>query len=367
MTETLKAKTEKTRGTHLTACPGCGAFYDPAKLDPAKTAVCKNCGVDLSLTPEEAAKQRLSDSELAEKLASLNKKAGITKKLAIGGACAVAAATAFESFTLGMAGFIAACVFGIMYASLFVSAKTLLANNITRDIMAEVFDECIYTALGRLPDETLCEAGVIWGWDTASGSDLVTAKYKGHTVNFSDIELCEKVESEDDHGNTKTQYALRFKGQWLVCELGREVPAKLRLRENIERTGKLSRKLFGGRIESKDDVKTENEAFNKRFQILTEDPHSAFYILTPHFMEFIMNADDAADTRTYLSFLENRVHILAYNRKDSFELKKGDGANLEQIRQRMRGDLNYITSILDELLRNEYLFGNTNGEGMHES
>lgn len=346
-------------------CPNCGAFYNPEEPNVEEWR-CSNCGVDLSLTKEEAALQRLSDNELVAELSALNKKAGTAKTLAIVCVVAFLVLLGIRAWPLGIAAFIGAAVFGVLYSRSSNKAKTLLSNNITRDIMSEVFDEVIYAANMRFPDETLREAALIPNWDRANGSDLVAAKYKGHTINFCDIELEEEVQREDSDGNTSTSYVTKFKGQWLVCELGREVPAKLRLRENAERSGKLSKKIFGERIGNKSDVKTENEVFNERFQILTEDPHSAFYILTPHFMELILNADDTANTHTYLSFLENRVHILCHTGRDSFELQKNDGANLDMIRARMRGELNYITSVLDELLKNEYLFGCTKEEAGNE-
>ncbi len=357
---TMNGNVEELKAQGYKPCPGCGAYYNPA--DPnVKDWHCSNCGADLTLSPEEAAAVRLNDAELAGQLAALNQKANTMKILAL--VCVIAVFVLWIAHPLlGAAMFIPAAVFAVMSANAGGKAKTLLANNITRDIFSEVFDECIYAAGYRLPDELLREAALISNWDRASGSDLVSAKYKGHTINFSDIELEEEVECEDSDGNTSTSYETRFKGQWMILELGREVPAMLRLRENIERTGKISKKIFGERIENKDDVKTENEAFNKRFQILTEDEHSAFYILTPHFMEFIMRADDAANTRTYLSFTQNRVHIACYTGRDSFELQKNDGANLEAVRARMKSELRYITSIADELLQNEYLFGRT-GEG----
>ncbi len=359
---TMNGTVEELKAQGYKPCPGCGAYYNPA--DPkVKDWHCSNCGTDLNLSPEEAAAVRLSDAELAGQLSSLNKKANTMKILAL--VCAIGIFVLWLIHPLiGAAMFIPAAVFAVLSAKAGSKAKTLLANNITRDILSEGFDECIYAADYRLPDETLREAALIPNWDLATGSDLISAKYRGHTINFSDIELSEEVEREDSDGNTSTSYETKFKGQWMILELGRAVPAKLRLRENIERTGKLSRKLFGERIENKDDVKTENEAFNKRFQILTEDEHSAFYILTPHFMEFIMSADDAANTRTYLSFVENRVHIACYTGKDSFELQKNDGANLDAVRSRMKSELRYITSIADELLKNEYLFGSAGAGGL---
>ncbi len=358
---TMNGNVEELKAQGYKPCPGCGAYYNPA--DPnVKDWHCSNCGADLTLSPEEAAAVRLNDAELAGQLAALNQKANTMKILAL--VCVIAVFVLWIAHPLlGAAMFIPAAVFAVMSASAGSKAKTLLANNITRDILSGVFDECIYGAQYRLPDETLRETG-LFKWDRASGSDLISAKYKGHTVNFSDIELEEEVESEDSDGNTTTSYVTKFKGQWMILELGREVPAKLRLRENIERTGKLSRKLFGDRIENKSDVTTENEAFNKRFQILTEDPHSAFYILTPHFMEFITHADNAANAETDLCFIENRVHIACHTGKDSFELQKNDGANLDAVRARMKSELRYITSIADELLQNEYLFGRTDAGGL---
>lgn len=362
MANTMHHKIQNLQAQGYKPCPGCGAYYNPAEPG-VKDWHCSNCGVDLTLSSEEAAKARLSDMELSNQLMTLNKKADTMKILAL--VCVVGIFVLWLIHPLiGAAAFIPAAVFAVMSASAGSKAKNLLANNITRDILMEVFDECIYAAEYCLPAETLREAALIPNWDTVTGSDLISAKYKGHTINFSDIELSEKVEREDSDGNTSTTHETKFKGQWMILELDRAVPAKLRLRENMERSGKISKKIFGERIENKSDVKTENEAFNKRFQILTEDAHSAFYILTPHFMEFILSADDAANTHTYLCFIEDRVHIACDTGKDSFELQKNDGANLEQIRMRMRSELRYITRVADELLKNEYLFGGAQEGGL---
>jgi len=360
LANTMNEKIQDLKAQGYKPCPNCGAYYNPAEPD-VKDWHCKNCGADLTLSPEDAAKARLSDAELSCHLTALRKKASTMKILAA--VCVVSIFLLWIIHPLiGASAFIPAFVFAFLYTKAGSKAKTLLANNITRDIISQVFDGCIYAAQYCLPDETLREAALIPNWDMATGSDLVSAKYKGHAINFSDIELSEEVEREDSDGNTSTSYETKFKGQWMILELGREVPAKLRLRENVGRSGKISKKILGERIENKSDIKTENEAFNKRFQILTEDPHSAFYILTPHFIEFIMSADDAANTRTYLCFFENRVHIACDTGKDSFELQKNDGADLDRIRARMRRELSFITSIADELLKNEYLFGQT-GEG----
>ncbi len=353
----IKKATNKYATARLIPCLACGDRYDPEKYSPARHDKCPLCGVDLSLSKEEAAKYRMGDAELSAKLSALNGKARFAGILAaVSGACMFIFFTV-EYVVFGFLAVIPTLIFTIMASGASSNAKTLLAGNITKDIISRVFDECNYNAKGRLPDKLVYEANVIFNWNWVSGSDFVTAKYKGCNIQFSDIDLEEKTETTDDKGNTQTRYTERFKGQWLVMELGREVPGALRLIENAERTGKIEKMILGDRKERQSDVDTDNDEFNRRFQIRTTDPHSAFYILTPHFMEFILRADDTANTRTYLSFIDNRVHILCYTGKDSFELQKNDGANLEALRARMKSELSYITSIADELLKNRYLFG----------
>lgn len=306
---------------------------------------------------EEKIKSRISDKELGVQLTALGKKAKLTKFIAIVFGIILMIGYNLGAWLVGTVALIIAVVSIIASLLTSLQAKTLLSDNITRDILMEVFDECNYDAKSRLPDELIIEAALVPNWDEAYGSDLISGKYKGHNIKFSDIVLAEEKEKESDDGAAVTTSNVKFKGQWMVLELGREIPAKLRLRENIERSGTLSKKLFGERFKNKSDVETENEEFNKRFQILTEDPHNAFYILTPHFMEFIIKADDAAKAETNLCFIENRVHIACHTGKDSFELKKNDGSDIDALRTRMKAELYYITSIVDELLKNEYLFG----------
>jgi hypothetical protein len=306
---------------------------------------------------ENTENSRISDQELASQISAYQRKAALTKGLAVLFAVCLLICFWIGIWPVGILALIAACVFAFMSAAASGKAKNLLADNITRGILSEVFEDCEYSPAHYLSEEFLREAGLVSDWDIAAGSDLVSGKYKGRSVQFSDIELSEEIEQEDEEGHTNTTYETRFKGQWMVLALERAVPAPLRLRENIERSGKISKKIFGELRKNKSDVETENVEFNNRFQILTEDAHNAFYILTPHFMEFIMQADAAANTQTNLCFIENRVHIALHTGKDSFELKNNDGKNIDALRTRMKSDLTYMTSIADELLKNKYLFG----------
>jgi hypothetical protein len=355
MAKSLKQIAEEINGTNLISCPGCGVFYDPATIDLSKPVNCTVCGVDLRLSKEEAAKHRMSDDEFTKRINDLHGKAKSNLQLAMLLAVGSFAFIWFFAIFLGAAafiisipGFFAALYFGLRYGRYGSEAKMLLANNITRGVMNEIFEECIYSAQHGLTEELLKEARLFADWDRVSGSDLVCATYKGHNFSFSDVHL--ERQSNDDDG--MTNYNTKFKGQWMVCELTRELPSMLRLRENFQY------KKDGKREKGKSDIETENTAFNDHFQIVTGDPHTAFLILTPHFMEYIVEADAAADARIFMSFVGNHLHILCETMKDSFELDNRETQlDIDRLRARMRGELKYIISIFDELLNNEYLFG----------
>jgi len=109
----------------------------------------------------------------------------------------------------------------------------------------------------------------------------------------------------------------------------------------------------------KSDLETENAAFNEKYQILTPVPQTVFNILTPHFMEYIVNTDKQAGAQTCFNFTGNEVHIALFNRRDLFEVYAKEilrGKSIAEIRMRIREDVKNITDVIDELLINDYLF-----------
>jgi len=233
--------------------------------------------------------------------------------------------------------------------------KQLLSINIVQDALGEVFEDCKYSYGERLSGSLIEEAQLVSGWTSISGSDLVEGKYRGRGIEFSDIKLEKITYRTDGEGNVrKKKRVLLFKGHWLVFELGRELPATVRL---SERGGRRAGQVLKGM--AKGDVETENAAFNQQFRIQAEDPHTAFYILTPHFIEHIMAADAAAMARTSMCFKSGRAHIALDTGRDLFEVG-GSGKDIPALRARIKSEVRYLTGILDELLQNTYLFGEEN-------
>ncbi|MDR0424590.1 MAG: DUF3137 domain-containing protein [Clostridiales Family XIII bacterium] len=236
-----------------------------------------------------------------------------------------------------------------------------LKSETVQGALEEVFPGCSYDPRRCLDREFISGTRLINDWNELSGNDYVSGAYKGHSIEMSDIHLVkhERTRQRNSKGHwvEKETRVTRFSGQWVACKLDKPLPGMLRLRENVEHHGAM-KMLFGERRRTKDDVETENVAFNSQFQILTGDPHTAFYVLTPHFMEYIVSADRKAGGRTCLCFSGQWVHIAVHNNRDAFELKWGnkDAKDIPAYKARIRQEIDYITGILDELFRNEKLF-----------
>lgn len=251
----------------------------------------------------------------------------------------------------GGGAFVLAAVVLFLAQNRITKLKELMGTAVTQPTLREVFDVTDYSAHGHLPGDLINSAGLIDDWSEIEGSDYMNDSYKGVYLCYSDLHL-KRVEIERDHnGKKREHYVTVFKGHWLVCDFGRELAATVRL---FERRG--GTKWNRTHDVSRSSVETENIEFNKKFRILTDDGHSAFYLLTPHFMEQLVAADTAADCSTMFCFKDGRVHIALYSGRDFFELEGVQLDSVDNVRQKFRRDLNYLTDIVEELLKNKKLF-----------
>jgi hypothetical protein len=229
--------------------------------------------------------------------------------------------------------------------------KEIMGQSITEPVLKEVFEVIEYNPSSRIPTKLVHSAQLIDDWTEISGSDYFKGKYKGMNILFSDLHLQRKEIETDSDGKKTTNYITVFKGQWLVCDFNKPLAASLRILERKGRSGGTYRV-----DSSKSSIETENIEFNKKFRILTSDGHTAFYILTPHFMERLVAVDNRADAQSFFCFQDGHVHIALNTGHDSFELKGVKADNVENVRQKFRNDMKDITDIIDLLLLNDRLF-----------
>ncbi|MDR1531694.1 MAG: DUF3137 domain-containing protein [Clostridiales bacterium] len=220
-----------------------------------------------------------------------------------------------------------------------------LAALIAEPVIREVFGaDSQYGAFGHIPDECIAEAGFVKEYDRVYGDDFVRGHYRGIPVMFSDVRLV-RVDLQYNSETKKTVEHENelFKGHWLVADFDRELAARpLTVME---------------RHSWSNPIQMESEAFNRKFSVFCADEHTAFYILTPHFMERLIAVDDAADGKSYFHFAKKRLQVAVETRRDLFEAKMFKAPDVNAMRERFRGELGRLTAVLDEMLNHERLFG----------
>ncbi len=254
-------------------------------------------------------------------------------------ACLWVVAIVSESFVAALIASIIAAVFKMVLEGCKDKHKSYVADHILREALEEVFDVSEYRPFGCIDESH------VWGshfgiseFDRTHGSDYMKGFYKGLPIELCDMELIKHETRTDEDGRTEEYDVTVFKGLWMICDFGKELVADIRLWER----GNLG-KLTGG-----SGIQTENESFHKRFHIESEDEVEAFYILTPHMMEYILEMDRKAKGKTHIRFERGgRVQIAIGRGKDSFEPKQVKDATL--LRKQFVKEIRYITDLIDEL------------------
>ena len=290
----------------------------------------------------------ISDAELSETLKPLSAKNKFFSKLGmifivimmLIFAIMIFSAIVMQNFFMvffilfPVSGIIAAIFFKI--ASIYSKVKKQLIIDIVQDALKNNFELLEYH-----PDEHISKVTVLesklFNWNRINGSDLFHANYRGVGFMFSDLQLRSK---------RKKQTITIFSGQWLVINMGKEIDPSVTVTE-------LSGKSLAGDKRSK--VQMESEAFNKEFAVFTENAHKAFYVLTPHFMEFIMSLKQFTESRIHLCFTKNIASIAINTRRDSFEPYQCE-QDIAALRVRIQNEVDFIKRIVDGFLRNEQLF-----------
>ena len=235
-------------------------------------------------------------------------------------------------------------VFGTQWSKASGAIKKLLSDNIISGVLKEALGDAVeYNPWG-----TINPGSMVFPFDynCANGSDHIKVVYHGVNVELGDIELIDESEVTDEEGRTEKTRNTQFKGQWLTCDFGKELAGEVYISERTKKTRK----------SLKSDVTMDNEQFAKRFCARANDPQEAYYILTPHMMEYITSMADKSGGTVYLSFLRNgKMHVAVQTGHDFFELGKTN-TDVETLRQKFLGELRWFTDIVDTLRVEDTLY-----------
>ncbi len=242
----------------------------------------------------------------------------------------------FLPFLLTMVLFIITCHIHSNHAD---RLKTYLSDNLVRPALEAVFEVTEYIPNAYTdPNRIKGKYFGIGKFDDASGSDYFKGTYKGLAVEMCDIHLTEE-RTRLSNGDIEKYDATVFRGLWLICDFGKELSAEVRLWEKYNKD----------ELPRGDWLLTENDTFNRHFYIESEDEVEAFYVLTPHMMEYILAMDEAAEGHTHIRFEKDGwVQIAISTSRDGFEVTDYK-QNATMLRQQFVKDIRRVTDLIDEL------------------
>ncbi len=128
-----------------------------------------------------------------------------------------------------------------------------------------------------------------------------------------------------------------YTGQWMLCELGREFSTWLTIwpREGLDKL------LRSGTIQ------TENDAFNKRFNLTGGDTQAALRILNPNRVERLLQLAESSFGKFAVNLnADGRLYIAVHSGRGFFDAGKGREMP-EQLRQRFTRELKWFTDMVD--------------------
>ena len=286
----------------------------------------------------EEQKNKMTDRQLAKEMRK-GKQGGAGGKLLIGlGAVVVL-------IGIMMNGSIPVVIVGVLIAGLGEwlknkskgAADRQVYDNIVPDVVNAVFDNVQMDPTPHLldvkdtniplPDHTYC-----------SGSGYIRGTYQGLTTELCTVRLTDvnEVQREETGLWEKNEQEV-YTGQWMLCELGREFSTWLTIwpREGLDKL------LRSGTIQ------TENDAFNKRFNLTGGDTQDALRILNPNRVERLLQLAESAFGKFAVNLnADGRLYIAVHSGRGFFDAGKGREMP-EQLRQRFTRELKWFTDMVD--------------------
>jgi hypothetical protein len=166
-------------------------------------------------------------------------------------------------------------LFGILNAGK-INATRKFKEQIVPVVIKAVFgSNAIFNVTQGWSKSSIADLNIIRMGNVFNSDTYIKGAYKN--VNFAVANTTSAEQHTDSKGNTSTVYF--FKGLIAVYEFNKQIPGTVEIREDEGNAGT-------SLVFKKDDViNFEDIAFNKGFNVYADDRESAFYVITPQFIE----------------------------------------------------------------------------------
>lgn len=288
-------------------------------------------------------------------IASLEKERQKCRKLVIGGTALLILSVVLIFLTVSFLSEVLVALF-IMMAIAGGIIMGVGHNNFSKVVrkfkdyyMIQVINELIpganYQEHLGIPLNDVYKSGLLKRADRAHSEDLITGK--SHDVNFRtcDLKLEERRVHTDSKGHRHVTYVPYFIGRYFIFDFNKNFKGNIIVTE--------ASLPFG--INGLKKISLESEEFNNKFRTYSSDELSAFYVLTPQFMEAIMELEQQNPGCLMFYINSNQLHLAINNNRDTFSLKINRPID-ESLVNGFKREMSVINRIIYEMNLNNKIF-----------
>ncbi len=252
----------------------------------------------------------------------------------------------FEQAVVALPLGIAGALFMFFGYAAFTQLEEDFKGRFLKRTLKEWIDNCHYDHKNGLSMKQAYESEFLKQADRFKSEDFLSGSIDGVAFISSDLELKERRVHYGRHG-TRTHYHTFFRGRLFIFDFNKRFDGVLQV---LEDTAPTTRRPYK-------KVKMESIRFNEKFRTFTTNPHTAYYILTPHFMEALMRLERNHPGLLSIAFIDSKLYFGINNFKDTFSLKLFAPLNKALI-ETFKRDVDIIREIVDELKLNRKIFKN---------
>ena len=155
--------------------------------------------------------------------------------------------------------------------------------------------------------------GLVPSWDRSSYEDRMTGQRNGVDFEFFEAHLEDKRQTTDSKGRTQTRWVTVFKGQCLRFDFHKAFHG----RTLVTRDAGFFNRFGGGRGMQRAIL--ESPEFEKAFEVYTTDQVEARFLLTPDFMQRLVDLENTFRGGRLRCAFENGEMFVALEGGDLFE------------------------------------------------
>lgn len=196
--------------------------------------------------------------------------------------------------------------------------KTQYKDTVIRKIISFISPELVYSSHQFISNLKYSNSRIfLQQVDIYNGEDLVQG-----TIGKTAVEFCE-LHTKDRRTDSKgrTHYVTIFRGIFFIADFNKNFSGQTYVLSDFgERFMGFFGKIFQNMNMMRPDViRLENPEFEKYFAVYGTDPVEARYILSPSFMERLVNYRNKMQTNLQLSFINSQVYLAMPMKKNLFE------------------------------------------------